>query len=202
MLILICGELSGRPRVPTWDFGSGVPGSLGSRPVGRRRLDIPRRGGQGRPQPGDEPAPQSNPNEPRPPLHPQLTRFVASRLMIVIAIASFQTYGLFFLKDVVGLDNPAQAMGRMVLVIGGGLAVSVFITGRLSDRFGRKPLMLIGALGAAASTISLLATNDAGEVLAIASATGISVGMLLSANWALANELGTTGREAPTHWHY
>ena len=197
VLILICGELIGSAtgtNLGVWIWL--CLGVLAAALLAAAGLTSRTAAARGRPQPGDEPAPQSNPNEPRPPLHPQLTRFVASRLMIVIAIASFQTYGLFFLKDVVGLDNPAQAMGRMVLVIGGGLAVSVFITGRLSDRFGRKPLMLIGALGAAASTISLLATNDAGEVLAIASATGISVGMLLSANWALANELGTTGREA------
>ena len=155
---------------------------------------------RGKPQPVEDPVPQPKPPrvrpEPRPALHPQLTRFVLSRLMLVIGIAAFQTYGMFFLKDVVGLENPAQTLGRMTMVIGGGLAVSVFLTGRISDRVDRKPLMLVGALGAAASTISLLAANDVTDVLVLGSATGISVGMLLSANWALANEMGTTGREA------
>ena len=156
--------------------------------------------GRGRAQPVAVPVQQPNPPRVRPglrpPLHPQLTRFVISRLMLVIGIAAFQTYGMFFLKDVVGLENPAQTLGRMTMVIGGGLAVSVFFTGRISDRVGRKPLMLVGALGAAASTISLLAANDVTQVLVVGSATGISVGMLLSANWALANEMGTSGREA------
>ena len=133
---------------------------------------------------------------PQPRLHPQLTRFVVSRLMLVVAIAAFQTYGLFFLRDVVGLDNPAQALGRMILVIGGALAASVYLTGWFSDRVGRKPVVLAGAVGAAASTIWMLTADDAGQVLAIATAIGFSVGALLSANWALANDLGTSGREA------
>ena len=129
-------------------------------------------------------------------LHPQLSRFLVSRFLIVTAIAAFQTYGMFFLKDVVGLDNPVQALGRMMLVIGGSLAVSVYLTGWLSDRVGRKPLVLAGAAGAAASTIWMLSAESAGQVLAIGSVIGFSVGALLSANWALANDLGTSGREA------
>ena len=133
---------------------------------------------------------------PLPRLHPQLTRFVVSRLMLVVAIAAFQTFGLFFLRDVVELDNPAQALGRMILIIGGGLAVSVYLSGWVSDRVGRKPVVFAGALGAAVSTIWMLTANDAGQVLVIASAIGFSVGALLSANWALANDMGTSGREA------
>ena len=129
-------------------------------------------------------------------LHPQLTRFLASRFLIVTAIAAFQTYGMFFLKDVVGLDNPVQALGRMMLVIGGSLALSVYLTGWISDRVGRKPLVLAGATGAAVSTIWMLSAESAGQVLLIGSVIGFSVGALLSANWALANDLGTSGREA------
>ena len=38
-------------------------------------------------------------------LSPQLGLFLASRLVMITAIASFQTYGLFFLRDSVGLEN-------------------------------------------------------------------------------------------------
>ena len=146
--------------------------------------------------PEKQPAPSPARPAPLPRLHPQLTRFVVSRLMLVVAVSAFQTYGLFFLRDVVGLDNPAQALGRMILIIGGALALSVFLTGWVSDRVGRKPVVLAGALGAAAATIWMLTANDAGQVLIIASVIGFSVGALLSANWALANDLGTSGREA------
>ena len=133
---------------------------------------------------------------PPPRLHPQLTRFVVSRLMLLVAVGAFQTYGLFFLKDVVELDNPAQALGRMIVVIGGALVVSIYLTGWLSDRVGRKPVVLTGAVGAAASTIWMLTADDSGQVLAVGTVIGFSVGALLSANWAMANDLGTSGREA------
>ena len=128
-------------------------------------------------------------------LHPQLSRFVLSRFMIMTAVSVFPTFGLFFLEDAVGLKNPAEALGRMVLVIGAALALSIYPAGRLSDRIGRKPVVMASALGAAASAIWLLWADSATDVLVVASFLGASIGALLSSNWALANEMGTTGRE-------
>ena len=122
-------------------------------------------------------------------LNPQLGLFLASRLVMITAIASFQTYGLFFLRDSVGLNDPAEALGRMILVIAMALAIAVYISGWVSDRVGRKPVVMVGALGAAISALWMLTADSSTQVLIIASVMGASIGVLLSANWALANEL-------------
>ena len=124
----------------------------------------------------------------------QLSLFLLSRMIMIAAIASFQTYGLFFLRDSVGLNNPAEALGRMTLVIAGALAIGVYISGWISDRVGRKPVVMVGAICAALSTLWMLTADDSTQVLIIASVIGASIGVLLSANWALANELAEEGQ--------
>ena len=115
---------------------------------------------------------------------------------MVTAIAVFQTYALFFLADKVGLENPVKDLGNMILVVGGAVALSVYPAGWLSDRVGRKPVVMAGAIVAAIGTLWMLTAGTAMEALVIATIVGFSVGTLLSSNWALANDLGTSGREA------
>ena len=64
--------------------------------------------------------------------------------MMVAPVFVFQTYGLFFLRDKIGLENPVADLGNMVLLIGAGIAITAYFAGWASDRFGRKPVILAG----------------------------------------------------------
>ena len=128
-------------------------------------------------------------------LHPQLTWFLLSRYLMIAATFVFPTYGLFYLDDVVRVSNPAQTLGIMILAIGTAMVLSIYPAGWLSDRIGRKPVVVIGAIGAALGLGAVTQAVGANQVLFIASFTGAAVGVVLTANWALANELGTAGRE-------
>ena len=128
-------------------------------------------------------------------LHPQLLWFLLSRFLLITATFIFPTYGLYFLGDVVKVDNPAQTLGTAVLSIGGALALSVYPAGWLSDRVGRKPVIICGAISAAAGTIGIFWANNTIQVVAISSVIGLCIGPVLSASWALANELALPGRE-------
>ncbi len=128
-------------------------------------------------------------------LHPQLLWFLLSRFLLITATFIFPTYGLYFLGDVVMVENPAQTLGTAVISIGGALALSVYPAGWLSDRVGRKPVIICGAIGAAAGTIGIFWAHNTIQVVAISSVIGLCIGPVLSASWALANELALPGRE-------
>ena len=129
-------------------------------------------------------------------LHPDLGWFVVSRGAFMAAVVIFTTYGLFFLRDKVQVDNPAQALGIAIIGIGGALVVTTYPSGWLSDHVGRKPVLAVGVVIAVASTVAMMWVSSYLIAVVIASVIGGAVGMILTTHWAMANDLGTPGREA------
>ena len=120
---------------------------------------------------------------------PDFKRFLVSRLLFIIPLTTFMTFGLYFFKDVAGVADPAAMMGNFALVTGGCMAGMVYPAGRLSDRLGRRPVAffsgLIGALG-----IGLLFFfHGYHPMLFAAGLLGIGLGGLMGSNWALAVDL-------------
>ncbi len=129
-------------------------------------------------------------------LHPDLPWFVASRIAFMAAVVIFTTYGLFFLRDKVQVENPAQALGVAIIGIGGMLVLTTYPSGLLSDRIGRKPILAVGASIAVVATIAMMWVSTYLLAVLVASVVGGAVGIILTAHWAMANDLGTPGREA------
>jgi len=123
--------------------------------------------------------------------------FLASRLLILMAFTTIQTFALYFLRDVVGVDSPAQATARFSMVAVAGMLLVVYPAGRLSDRIGRRPLVLsAGLLGALGVVLILLFQHSYTVVLLSGGLVGISFGAFMSTNWALATDLVAKGEEA------
>ena len=129
-------------------------------------------------------------------LHPDLGWFVVSRGAFMAAVVIFTTYGLFFLRDKVQVDNPAQALGMAIIGIGGALVLTTYPAGWLSDRVGRKPVLAVGVVIAVASTVAMMWASSYLAAVVVASVIGGAVGMILTSHWAMANDLGAPGREA------
>jgi len=123
--------------------------------------------------------------------------FLLSRFLFFIAFIAVQTFALYFLRDVVGVASPATATARFSIVAVAGMLASVYPAGLISDRVGRRPIVvgsgLIGALGVG---LVLFFPTSYPAIMLCGGLLGISFGAFMSTNWALATDLVAKGEEA------
>ena len=115
--------------------------------------------------------------------------FLVALAFGIAAMSSMQIYALFFLQDVVGLDNPANGADWLVVAIVASAALTVLPAGRLADRWGRTSLFILAGVAGVVSSLLLLFVSSIGPVLAIGVVIGISVGLFMTLTWAVANDL-------------
>jgi len=123
-------------------------------------------------------------------------RFLVSRLLFFMALATLQTFTLYFIQDVVGLENPAEAAANLLVVIGICMIVTVYPAGRLSDKVGRRPIAISSGLLGAVATLLIFFSPTYQYVMVCGSFLGISAGAFMSTNWAMAIDLVPKGEEA------
>jgi Na+/melibiose symporter-like transporter len=129
--------------------------------------------------------------------HRDFIWFIVSRLFIMMAFTTLQTFALYFLMDVVGVSDPATATARFSLVAVAGMLVVAYPAGRLSDRVGRRPIAFgAGMLGAVAILLIYLSGQNFTFIMLCGGLVGIAFGAFLSSNWALATDLVPRGEEA------
>jgi len=123
--------------------------------------------------------------------------FLASRLLILMAFTTLQTFALYFLRDVVGVASPATATAKFSIVAVAGMLAVVYPAGRLSDRVGRRPIVVIsGLLGALGIVLIYLFQHSYLLIMLCGGLVGISFGAFMSTNWALATDLVAKDEEA------
>jgi Na+/melibiose symporter-like transporter len=123
--------------------------------------------------------------------------FIASRLFIMMAFTTIQTFALYFLMDVVGVADPATATARFSIIAIIGMLVVAYPAGRLSDRIGRRPIAFAaGMLGALSILLIYLSGQNFTFIMLCGGMMGIAFGAFMSSNWALATDLVPKGEEA------
>jgi MFS family permease len=124
---------------------------------------------------------------------------LVSRLFFLMAPAVLLFLGIFYLERVFGipLDETGGPLTIITAVMGVTTGLATFPAARLSDRYGRKPLIyaaigigMVGMLG-----VSLAPTFEV--MVAALIPVGISAGMFLAVDWALMTDIipkSTSGR--------
>ena len=123
--------------------------------------------------------------------HPAFAWWFVNRFLFWAGFIALNTFLLFYVIDVIGMREAGaqRFVGDMSTVIGLVLLVVTLPSGWLADRIGRKPLVAAAGVIAAAGTGMVLVVRTPGLITAAGALLGLSVGMFLSANWALVTDL-------------
>jgi MFS family permease len=121
--------------------------------------------------------------------NPSFTWWVVNRLLYLAGVGSIQSFALYFLQDVVGVPNPPAATSSLMMMVGICTVLSALPSGWLSDKFGRKTLLFLAGVVAAAGTFLLFAAQNMTIVTASGLIIGLSAGIFLTVNWALGTDL-------------
>jgi len=98
--------------------------------------------------------------------------------------------------DVVKIPNPASVAGDLIVVVGVCLLLTAFPAGRLSDRIGRKPIVIASGILGAIGVLVLSFSRNYLQLMFAGALIGMANGALLSGSWALATDLAVGGEEA------
>ena len=122
----------------------------------------------------------------------------ANRILFWGAFIAINAFLINYLVDVIRMSEAeAQSFyGSLKVILGVALIVMALASGWLSDRFGRKPVMLIAGLVAFAGAVMLLLVRDKILLTVAGGVIGMAIGAFLSANWALATDIVPKGEAA------
>jgi len=121
--------------------------------------------------------------------YPDYTRLIVSRFLILLGIYAVQGFAQYYIRDVLGVPNPAEVTGNLMATIGLALTLLVFPAGLLSDRVGRRGLNLLAGALAAVGIFLLIFVRDVASLYLFGGIIGIATGIFVSVNWALATDL-------------
>jgi MFS family permease len=115
----------------------------------------------------------------------------ANRILFWGAFIAVNAFLINYLVDVIKMsEGEAQGFyGTLKIILGGALIVMALTAGWLSDRFGRKPVMLIAGLVAFSGVLGLLFVRERTLIIIAGGIVGMGVGSFLSASWALATDI-------------
>jgi Na+/melibiose symporter-like transporter len=121
--------------------------------------------------------------------HPDYARLIISRFLILLGVYAVQGFAQYYVRDWLGVPNPAEVTGNLLATIGLALTALVFPAGLLSDRWGRRGLNLFAGALATVGIFLLIFVHSVSSLYVFGGVIGMATGIFVSVNWALATDL-------------
>jgi MFS family permease len=123
--------------------------------------------------------------------YPDFIRFIISRLFVLTALATISVFAFYFLQDVVHqkegtLSQSYTVLGVVVVICS---LLSILPAVWLSERIGRKRLVIISCSIGAVGMLLLSTSTTMTEVVIYSTLVGVATGSFNSIDWALATDL-------------
>jgi MFS family permease len=113
-------------------------------------------------------------------------RLVLSRFLFLLGIYGTGRFLLLFVANRLGLseDQAAEQAGSLLAGLAFLTVLASPLTGWLADRYGRIPLMIVGAVFSAISALLLVWANSTGQILLFGGLMSIGSAAFAGGSWA------------------
>lgn len=114
---------------------------------------------------------------------------IASRFFYLAGVYGIQAFAQYYVRDVLAVPNPIQLTGDLLASITLALIFFAIFGGWAGDRIGHRRMLFIASGIGAVGCLSLMAARTPATLLGFGSILGVGIGLFLTSNWALANQL-------------
>jgi Na+/melibiose symporter-like transporter len=115
--------------------------------------------------------------------------WLVSRLLILLSINLVRDYMLYFVNGVLQLSNPVIETRNLLAILTVAVVLVAYPAGALSDRWGRKPLVIFSGMLGTLGALALIFATTLPAVFVAGTLIGIGIGIFLSVNWAWGADL-------------
>lgn len=126
--------------------------------------------------------------------HRDFVWWTLNRFLYWTGFVTIGTFLLFFVIDVIGsAEADAQRyIARLSLVLGGAILLAAIPAGRLADRVGRRPLIIVSCALSAVGAALVVVLRDLNGLTIAAALVGLGAGIYNAASFALLTDVVPT----------
>ena len=119
---------------------------------------------------------------------------IGQRAMFLFGVYGLQAFGQYYIQDALDLADAPRQAGNLLAIIGVGTIALVLGGGVLADRIGAKRLLYVSSALGSSGMLLMSLTTDLRGLYSSGIIVGAGIGLFLTSNWALANQLAPLAR--------